>query len=150
MPAEVLETVARSAQVLSVVVGVVVSVLSFNAAREKEAEARKLEAAKPGLELRQNTYKDVVKTVAILVNPDDYTAAELTAAKQRFRALYVAELSMVESGAVESRMFALAKVIDPPLASMTPGQTAAYNLAHALRDSFVSFWGIEEPIAETR
>ena len=139
-----LELFGTTAQVLSVVVGVVISVLSFNAARTKEAEARRLEAAKPFLTLRQNVYTDAVKQAAILANPEVHTQDELTAARKRFRDLYVAELSMVESKTVESTMVKLASVIDPPLATFTPAQQAAYDLAHALRDTYVASWGLDE------
>jgi hypothetical protein len=138
-----LELFATTAQVLSVVVGVVISVMSFNAARAKEAEARRLEAAKPFLTLRQNLYADAVKQAAILANPEIHTQEELTAARKRFRDLYVAELSMVESATVETKMKELASVIDPPLATFTPAQDAAYNLSHALRDTFVASWGLD-------
>ena len=139
-----LELLATTAQVLSVVVGVVISVLSFNAARAKEAEARRLEAAKPFLTLRQNVYTDAVKQAAVLANPEVHTQDELMVAKKRFRDLYVAELSMVESKKVESTMMELASVIDPSLATFTPAQKAAYDLSHALRDTYVASWGLDE------
>ena len=107
-----LEIAATTAQVLSVVVGVVISVLSFNATRKKkEAEARRLEAAKPFLTLRQNVYTEAVKAAAVLANPEVHTPEELASAKKRFRDLYVAELSMVESQEVASKMVALASLI---------------------------------------
>ena len=139
-----LELAATTAQVLSVVVGVVISVLSFNATRVKEAEALRLEAAKPFLQLRQKVYTEAVKAAAVLSDPDSHTPEELSKAQKRFRELYVAELSMVESKEVEKKMVALAKIIDPSLASFTPKQAAAYDLAHSLRDTFVSSWGINE------
>ena len=138
-----LELFGTTAQVLSVVVGVVISVLSFNAARTKEAEARRLEAAKPFLTLRQNVYTDAVKQAAILANPEIHTQDELTVAKKRFRDLYVAELSMVESNEVATKMVKLASVIDPPLANFTPAQQAACDLSHALRDTYVASWGLD-------
>ena len=137
-----IEVLATSAQVISVVVAVAISVLSFNASRDKEAEARKLEAAKPFLVLRQNLYTEAVKAAAILSNPEVHTGKELAAAKRRFRELYVAELSMVESKEVEGKMKALAEALDPALTELTDAQRAAYNLAHALRDTFVESWGI--------
>ncbi len=139
-----LELAATTAQVLSVVVGVVISVLSFNATRVKEAEALRLEAAKPFLQLRQKVYTEAVKAAAVLSDPDSHTPEELSKAQKRFRELYVAELSMVESKEVEKKMVALAKIIDPSLASFSPAQQAAYDLAHALRDTFISTWGINE------
>lgn len=48
-----LELIASTVQVLSVVAGVVISVLSFNATHLKEARARALEADKPFVELRR-------------------------------------------------------------------------------------------------
>jgi hypothetical protein len=146
MPAEhkpLIEVLATSAQVISVVVAVAVSVLSFNASRDKEAEARRLEAAKPFLVLRQNLYTEAVKAAAVLSNPEVHTKGELAAAKRRFRELYVAELSMVESPEVEGKMKALAGALDPDLLTMTEAQSAAYNLAHALRDTFAESWGIK-------
>jgi hypothetical protein len=136
-----METMAKTVQVLSVVVGVVISVLSFNATRDKEAEARRIEASKPFLELRQKLYLDAVKSAAILANREGYSEAELAAAKRRFRDLYIAELSMVESREVEARMRNLAAAVDPSLTRFSPAQEAAYNLAHTLRDSFAESWG---------
>jgi hypothetical protein len=125
-------------QVVSIVVGVVISVLSFNATRQKEAEVRATEAAKPFLELRQSTYIDALQVAGILANPDTHTKEELTDAKKRFRDLYVARLSMVEAPEVESSMVALASLVDPELTKLNPAQSAALQLAHALRDTFVS------------
>lgn len=136
-----METIAKTVQVVSVVVGVVISVLSFNATREKEAEARRIEASKPFLELRQKLYMEAVKTAVVLANRDGYSAKEIDSAKRRFRELYVAELSMVESPEVEARMVELASRTDPSLMALNPAQKAAYDLAHALRDSFVASWG---------
>jgi hypothetical protein len=138
-----LSSLATSAQVLSVVVGVVITILSFNFTRQKEAEARQVESARPFLQLRQNLYTEAVKAAAILANPDTHTQEELAAAKKRFRELYVSELSMVEAPEVETKMVALAAQIDPELTKFTPAQDAAYALAHALRDSFVASWGVE-------
>jgi hypothetical protein len=136
-----METLAKTVQVLSIVVGVVISVLSFNAAREKEAEARRIEASKPFLQLRQSLYMEAVKAAAVLANREGYCPKELAAAKRRFRELYVAELSMVESPDVEARMVSLASMTDPSLTTLNPAQKAAYDLAHALRDSFAAAWG---------
>jgi hypothetical protein len=133
---------ASFVQVVSVVVGVVISVLSFNAARQAEAAARQHESAKPFLQLRQNLYMETLKAAGILTNADTHTSEELVAAKKRIRELYVAELSMVEAPEVEWKMVALAGQIDKDLIVLTPSQNAAYELSHALRDSFVSSWGI--------
>ena len=137
--------IAKTVQVLGVVVGVVISVLSFNATREKELmaryseiEARRFEASKPFLDLRHKLYVEAVKAAAILSNPDGHTQEQLRAARLRFRELYVAELSMVESVEVERKMFELAKQIDPNLIPLNPAQKAAYDLAHSFRDSIVT------------
>ncbi len=144
-PPAVLGTVAQLASVVSVVVGVIVSVLSFNAARVKEAEARKFEAAKPFLVLRQNLYTEMVKTAGVLSNPETETPEALAAARKRFRELYVAELSMVEDSSVEQAMINLADQVDPDMRkNWTPSRNAAYKLSHALRDSFVQTYGIND------
>jgi hypothetical protein len=67
-----LSNAAALVPVLSVVVGVVITVLSFNATRQKEAEALQLEAAKPFLQIRQNLYAEALKAAAILANPDTH------------------------------------------------------------------------------
>jgi hypothetical protein len=142
-PPSMMDTIATTVQVLSVVVGVVISVLSFNATREKEAEARKFEASKPFLELRQKLYVDALKQAAVLTNPETHTEQEIAASRKRFRELYVAELSMVEERAVELQMVQLANSIDNSLTTLTPAQRAAYDLAHALRNSFVESWKVD-------
>ena len=58
---------------VSVVIGVVITVLNLKLAREKEAESRKIEAARPFLELRQNTYLDALKNASILASKDLHT-----------------------------------------------------------------------------
>ncbi|HWA45296.1 MAG TPA: hypothetical protein VHA10_18895 [Hypericibacter adhaerens] len=145
-----LDSISKLVQVLSVVVGVVVSIWSFtNAqkseaeARAKEAEARKLELAKPFLELRQKFYLEAVHAAAVLANPEVQTDEDLDKARKRFRELYVAELSMVECPTVEASMVKLAQTIDKDLTRLTPAQSAALDLAHALRDTFVVAWEVE-------
>lgn len=137
------ENISKSLQVISVVVGVVVSVLSFNGAREKdiqarmvEAETRRIEALAPFYQLRQERYVEISKVTAILSDQPLYDESEIVEAKKRFRALYISELSMVESGKVESSMAALAAFISPDLLSFSDSQRATYNLSHALADSF--------------
>jgi uncharacterized MAPEG superfamily protein len=168
-----LDSVSKLIQVLSVVVGVIISVLSFNAARETEARAREAEAkakelelnkyydqrkdeadkkqteaAKPFLELRQKLYLDAVQVAGVLANPQNHTEEEVKKARTRFRQLYVAELSLVEGIGVEKEMVGLAKVVDPELTAMTEEQRAAYRLAHALRDSLVKSWGLNETLVD--
>jgi len=140
-----LELIAATVQVVSVAIGVVISVLSFNTAREREADAQRVAAAKPFLELRQTVYTDAVKQAGILSNPEVFTEEEVAMAKKRFRALYVAELSMVEAPEVAQAMIDLAELIDPPLRTFTPAQKAAYELSQALGESYASTWGV--PVA---
>ena len=168
-----LDSASKLIQVVSVVVGVVISVFSFNAAREKEALARKAEAeartlelkkyydqrkdeaerqaaeaAKPFLELRQKLYLEAVQAGGVLANPKNYTEAEVNKARTRFRELYVAELSLVEGVGVETGMIALAEAVDPELLTLTKEQRAAYKLAHALRDSLVKSWKLNEELVD--
>jgi hypothetical protein len=133
-----LELLASTVQVLSVVAGVVISVLSFNATRVKEAEARALEADRPFVELRRSTYLEAAKTAAIIANPDGRSPDDLSKAKRRFRELYVAELTMVEDLDVENKMVNLAKAVDPELANLTQGQRAALELAKALKAGYTN------------
>jgi len=97
MQESTLGIVFTTVQVLSVVTGVVISVLRFNVTRKKEAEARKLEAAKPFYTLRQSLYGDAVKAAGVLSNPEVHTEEQVALARTRFRELYVAELSMGRS-----------------------------------------------------
>ena len=131
------DAVVKTVQVISVVVGVVISVRSFNATRNKEADARRAEAMRPFVELRQKSYLDAAHAAAIMADPGVYSRDELQAARKRFRQLYIVELSMVESGDVESKMVEFATVVDPTLIKMTDAQSAAYKLAHSLAASFV-------------
>ncbi|MGH6882076.1 hypothetical protein [Hypericibacter sp.] len=144
-----LDSISKLVQVLSVVVGVVISIWSLTTAqkseaeaRVKEAETRKLELAKPFLELRQKFYLEAVHAAAVLANPEVETEEDVDKARKRFRELYVAELSMVECPNVEASMVHLAQTIDKDLTKLTPAQSAALDLAHALRDTFVMSWEV--------
>jgi DNA-directed RNA polymerase subunit F len=135
--------VAQLVQVLAVVCGVVLSVMSFNSTREKdaaarvvEAETRRIEALAPFYELRQKRYVEISEVAAILSDRKYYTEEEITNATRRFRALYISELSMVESGDVESTMKELARSVSQDLLKFTEPQRAAYKLSHALKESF--------------
>jgi hypothetical protein len=139
-----LETASKLVQVLAVVSGVVVSVLSFNGARlkeaevrEKEAQTRRIEAGKPFVELRQRLYRETLENAAVLANADIHSAEEVATARKRFRNLYVAELSMVENAKVAGAMVQLAKAVDPQLVNMSEQQRAALSLAHIIGASFV-------------
>ena len=133
-----LELLAMTVQVVSVVIGVVISVFSFNATRIKEAEARKVEAERPFKELRRTVYLEAIKVAAAIATPDGRTQEELIRYRRRFRELYIAELAMVEDPGVEQKMVALAGAVDPELLNLNPAQTAALNLAHALSETYSS------------
>ncbi len=45
-------------------------------------------------------------------------------------------------------MIALAKAVDPTLLDFTPAQSVSYSLAHALRDSLVSSWQVNEAVVD--
>jgi hypothetical protein len=144
-PGTTLAALAQLAGVVSVVAGVVLSVWSFNETRQKEAGAARLEAAKPLLKLRQDLYTEMVKTAGILANPDSEKPEDVAAARKRFRELYVAELSMVEAPDVEAEMVAFANKADPDLIrNWSETRKAAYDLAHALRDSFSHAYGVDQ------
>lgn len=136
MASELLDTI----QAISIAVGVVVSIVSFNYTRAKEAVARQLDAAKPFLELRQKLYTEAVAVAGVLANPGTHSAEEREKALKRFHQLYVTELTMVESPKVEAAMRTMAKALGDEVTKLTPPQEAAYNLAHAARDSFIGSW----------
>ena len=146
--ATTVDRLAQTIQVVSVAVGVVISVLSFTNAQLKDAKVRRAEAAKPFLDLRQRLYLEAVQTAAVLSNPEDHTPNEITTARKRFRQLYVAELSLVEAQDVEDSMEELAKIIDPELEPFNPERKAAYDLAHALRNSLIKSWNLDESIVD--
>ena len=142
-PKSKLELLATLVQVLSIVSGVVISVLSFNAtrdkeveARNKEAEARVIEAERPLRELRRSVYLEVVKNAAVIATPEGRSNLEMEKAKRRFRELYIAELAMVEDPTVEAKMVRLAQAVAPDLLNLNDGQRAALELARALRESY--------------
>ena len=135
-----LKQVLATVQIVSVAGGVVVSVLQFSAAQKAQAQAQKaqaraqcIEAQQPFWELRQKVYAEAAKAAASIANAKPEA---VEAAKQRFRDLYVAELTMVEDAIVERRMVQLAEAVDPELRNLNPGQRAALNLAKALGESF--------------
>jgi len=158
---DTVQTLSTLIQVIAVVVGVVVSVLSFNEARKKEADARaleaqkyaneradedyhrRIEAAKPFLEIRQQKYMEVIKVAGILATPDEHSPEELKAARKRFSELYFAELALVEGKDTEASMIALAESLGRNTAP-TEQQKDTLHLAHVLRDSLIVAWGVDQ------
>ncbi len=155
------QTFATLIQVMTVVAGVVISILSFNFTRDRElevraaeakkyadqrsdeSERRRVEAAKPFLEMRQQKYMEVIKVAGVLATPADRTKAEITAAKKRFAELYYAELALVEGKDTETAMISLAESLGM-LSAPTPGQQETLQLAHVLRDSLITAWGVDQ------
>ena len=137
------ESWSRFAQVFSVVVGVVISVWNITAAYQKDADARRIEAAKPFLELRQKRYTEAIQAASILASQKFHTPDEIDAARKRFWELYWGELSLVEEADVETAMVKLGASLEPGL-KKTPQQDLTYCLAHALRDSLIRSWGVGE------
>ncbi len=104
---------ATSVQVISVVVGVVISVLSCSKSQEKEAQARiseadtrTIEALAPFYKLRQERYVEVARVSVMLADEQLYTEEEIAIAKKRFRALYIVELhNIVEDGSLQVSIY---------------------------------------------
>ncbi|PYT00912.1 MAG: hypothetical protein DMF63_04395 [Acidobacteria bacterium] len=156
-----IQTFATLIQVMTVVAGVVISILSFNFTRDRELEVRaaeakryedqrndeherrRVEAAKPFLEMRQQKYMEAIKVAGVLATPADHTATEVTAAKKRFSELYYAELALVEGRDTEAAMVNLASSLGV-LADPTAQQQATMDLAHVLRDSLITAWGVDQ------
>ncbi len=125
----------KFAQTISIIIGIVISVVSYFSARAKEALARQIEAQAPFLKLRQERYVEIGEVVATLVShapeSDEYASA-----KTRFRGLYIMQLTMIESPEVATRMFELGDEIDPTLRKLNTKDRKAFDLARALQRSF--------------
>jgi hypothetical protein len=157
-----IKLIAQLAQVLAVVVGVVISVRTFTASRERESAERRAEAKKqrfemqkyreqrdsearhPYVELRQKLYLDAIHAAAVLANPSLHDDSQIATARTRFWELYWGELSLVEGHSVEKAMIELGTLLEPSL-DPTAAQEATYHLSHKLRDSLKKTWGIDEP-----
>lgn len=154
----------KIAQTVAIVAGIVGSVWSYNASREREANLRndrereqleakekeaqtlRIQVRQPFLKLRQERYEEVSQVVAKLAN-HPRESEEFKKAYSRFKELYVVELSMVESPEVEAAMKrfadALKKAGEKPeeITNFGPVQNAAYLLSHDLRDSLCADYG---------
>ncbi|WPU93403.1 hypothetical protein SNE25_29215 [Mucilaginibacter sabulilitoris] len=153
---ETFKTIANVISTISIVLGIVISVMEFSRAKEKEAESRKkevelskidaesrkIEAAKPFLELRQKLYLDALYNASILASKTQHTEAEVINATKRFAELYWGELSLIEEKSIEGGMMAIAKAenID---SFASPTRQSTYQLAHAMRESLIKSWGID-------
>jgi hypothetical protein len=135
-------------QTISVLIGVLVSVISLRTAvvkdagaRKAAAEARKVEAAKPFLEARLKLYTAALQSAAILATPEGREESQLVAARQRFWELYWGELCMVEDSRVEAAMCKMGEALRSAH-ERTPVQIASMGLAHEVRDSLLRSWGL--------
>ncbi len=162
-----LDSVLKAVQVVSVVAGVVASVYAVSVAANKDADARKAEAASrtwelnkfdyqrkldalskareaalPFLKLRMDRYQEAVKVAGVLADKERHTPEQYNSAEQRFWELYWAELSMVESDGVERRMVKLKNALYPQ-SENTKVQDAVLRLAQEIRRSTALSWGIK-------
>lgn len=137
-----LKTAGNFISTISIVVGIVLSVMNFRIAKEKEVESRKIEAARPFLELRQKLYLDALNNASILASKELHTEEEVTKARKRFSELYWGELSLIEEKSIEQMMMAVASA-EHLNDSVTATQGAVYSLAHKMRESLVKSWGID-------
>ena len=141
-----LNHVAEIVKLATIVVGIVISILSFNETRRKDADARiaeaekeQVEAAKPFIEARQELYTKALKAVEVTVNPSLHDPADVKKATERFWDLYWGELCIVESKQVEAAMIAFGNAN-----TVQDRKDRAYDLAHAMRDSIIESWGIRD------
>ena len=139
-----LDSVLKLVQCLAVVGGVVVSVYTFKLsidqdinAREKDAQARIINACEPFVKLRHQQYMETIKMVGIISTPLVHIKEEREVAEKRFWELYWAELSMVQDKNVKIAMKKFAETINKDRAQKpSPEQQAANDLAQALQVSF--------------
>jgi len=139
---EIFKSLGNFITTMSIIVGIVISVLNFKEAKKAEAESRKIEAAKPFLELRQKLYFEALNSAAVLASKNFHTEEEINEAKKRFAELYWGELTFVEERSIEALMVEVAKaeqMLDTTYASQQPTLTLARQMRESLRKS----WGID-------
>jgi len=140
--AEKIKSLGAFITTISVVVGIVISVMNFRIAKEKEAESIKIEAAKPFLELRQKLYLEALNNASVLASKELHTEEEVVKAKKRFAELYWGELSLIEERSIEATMMAIADA-EHLTDSITTTQQNVYALAHHMRESLINSWGMD-------
>ena len=139
---EVFKSLGNFITTMSVVVGIVISVLNFKEAKQAEAESRKIEAAKPFLELRQKLYFEALNSAAVLASKNFHTEDEVIKAKKRFAELYWGELSLVEEFDIEKKMVDIARA-ENLLDSVYSSQQPTLKLAHLMRESLTKSWDVD-------
>ncbi len=140
--AEKIKSLGAFITTISVVVGIVISVMNFRIAKEKEAESIKIETAKPFLELRQKLYLEALNNASVLASKELHTEEEVVKAKKRFAELYWGELSLIEERSIEATMMAIADA-EHLTDSITTTQQNVYALAHHMRESLINSWGMD-------
>ena len=128
-----MQTVTISIAVLTFLFGVI---QYFRSERTKQDD-RRIEAARPFLELQLKLYQDVTGAASTIVTSQ--VAAERDAASLRFKRLYWGQLSMVEDTSVEAAMVNFASALDEG-ADLESLQIASLELAHACRASLSRSW----------
>ncbi len=113
--------------------------LEYLDARKMEIETRRIEAAKPFLDLQLKLYKDATQAAArISTSSDKESGKEL----KRFWELYWGELALIENLGVDIAMRAFGKGLNDRL-STSDMEQLSLNLAHACRESLAFSWGVD-------
>lgn len=133
---------STTATIISVVTGVVISVLTYKAAADRDAKTRKMEAARPFLELRQKLYVEALNTAAVLASPSYHDSTEIAKAKKRFLELYWGELVLVENKGIDTLMVDIAREQNL-LTDTCAAKDYIITLARSMRQSLKQSWGID-------
>ncbi len=107
---------------------------------ERLQESRRIEATKPFLEKQLALYTEATKVAAKIATLPD--GDEVRKATARFWELYWGELAIVENKAVEGAMKNMGDLLRGKAAKEELAR-ASLKLAHAVRNSLDSSWGIQ-------
>ena len=141
-------TITAVLGVVGTLVGAGWVLFQYRHQQKESARVRRIEAAKPFLEMQLKLYTDAAKTVGELVSLQAHST-DWNAARRHFEALYWSELSIVENAGVEHGMKRFRDILlqyeqDQRPATIFGLNTAAYFLAHEIRDSIQEGWrGLE-------
>jgi hypothetical protein len=118
-------------------------------ASEHDAATRRIEAQRPFLEKQLALYFETAQVAGRLVTLD-VKSSDWSDAEQRFWALYWSELSMVEHKIVEQAMVDFGKALnaykaDPNSSTKGMMDSAALDLAHAIRSGIEDAWKGNQP-----
>ena len=139
---EKVKSIGSFITIISIISGFVISIMNYRIVQEKESESRKIEAAKPFLELRQTIYLEALKNASILASKDVHTEDEVIQARKRFSELFWSEAGLIEESSIERDMIAIAES-ENLRDSITPTQMASYALAHSMRESLIKSCGVD-------